>query len=121
MKLPVVYILAFLAGAALVYGCTDHALSAERAFDALGQPVAKVVARASASSDQDVQTLREYTTRAGVRIVVIRDRPGCEIHYFVNASGIVSGYMFAGDQCTTYNLQGQLWEKGLVPTGSTVD
>lgn len=120
LKLPTVYIFALLAGAAIVYGCTDHALSAERAFDALGTPVARVVARASASSDQDVQVLREYTTRAGVRVVVVRDRPGCEIHYFVNASGIVSGYMFAGDRCTTY-IPREGWEKGLVPTGSTVD
>ena len=86
LKLPTVYIFALLAGATIVYGCTDHALSAERAFDALGQPVAKVVARASVSSDQNAQTLREYTTRAGVQRAAISSTQATSALWLVGAA-----------------------------------
>lgn len=120
MKPMVLYVLGLIASGAMVYGCVDSGLSAVQAYDSLGTPIENVVAKATAPVDRDLPNVREYKTKNGVRVVVIPDNPGCEIHYFVNASGIVSGYMFAGDQCTTYESD-RFSEHVVIPTGSTVD
>lgn len=120
MKLRAIHILALIAGVTIFCGCVDSGLSAVRAFDALGMPIEKALTVATSPANEPKPNVREYTTPAGVRVVVVPDSLGCEIHYFVNASGIVSGYMFVGDRCTTYEGD-RFSERVVIPTRSTVD
>jgi hypothetical protein len=113
-------VLVWIAGTTMVYGCVDSGLSAVRAFNSIGKPIGVVVAEATFLSRQDVFVIHEYTTQAGTPVVVVPDNLGCEIHYFVNAASIVSGYMFVGGRCTTYESD-RFSERVLIPTGSTVD
>ncbi len=96
----------------LVCACAAGGPSAERAYPWVGQPVAKVI---NGWRDRGGPVEREYTTPKGIRVLVIPESATCDIHYFVNAAELVSGFMLIGEKCTTY--RGFSRDVVVIPTG----
>lgn len=94
--------LAFALSVLVVCGCATGNASAERAFESVGMNVATVIDRERSASESDLQRIREYRAPTGTRVIVVPTEPACETHYFVNASGIISGFMLIGCGCSTY-------------------
>lgn len=83
-------------------GCVTGRPSAEVGFYSVGLPIATVSEGVASSEGQDNQSFHEYLTNRGTRVVVIPNGANCNIHYFVNDSAIVSGFMLLGSKCTTF-------------------
>ena len=96
----------------LVCACAAGGPSADRAYPWVGQPVAKVI---NGWRDRGGPVEREYTTPKGIRVLVIPESATCDIHYFVNAAELVSGFMLIGEKCTTY--RGFSRDVVVIPTG----